>query len=596
MKNFRRILSLLLACLFCFGTLIACDNGTPTPGTESTAPQKNPPEQDSSNLSVNGVDITEFKILKEFTDIDSNYKQLQDSLYAATDHQLPFTDDRNSPYLIRIVEDHFLAPSEYFIRVENGQLLLGVFSRYLLDSFSQVQTFLSEKLTEGKVLSLDNGFYEQKSYEITPVDYTTLTESDTFRMFGSTDKDPLTYVTGEQITFTLSCIGGDKLVSVPYIKYEIYNDTTGKTERGFIEATTGTASITIAPQESSGVIYLDARACDDAQETVGGFPIAMIDSFHFRSAAIVNLRDIAMSGDVPEDFDSFWQSEVNTLYSEPIAILEMVEKPSGNSNFKLFFVKLKCNVYPDETDGVASGYLSYPVTASADVPVDLRLSFMGYSFVPATPVYLPGAATFSVCAHSIDCELANADPAYLQQQAAKDLMFNDAANYDREKSYFRGMIRRNLTAARFMVEYFGEAGIGDGAGKGLWNGENFISSGGSQGAYQAITVAALDKNITSLETGTPWLCDIKGSNGRNKRRKSTFIMPYWPAMEYYDATSFGHLITCKTTVSAHLGDCICPISGVISFYNALTCEKSLSCRQNATHGGVLQSENFSTVN
>jgi len=363
-----------------------------------------------------------------------------------------------------------------------------------------------------------------------------------------------------------------------------------------VEATAGTATITVAPSEKGGVIYLDALACNEAQETVGGFPIAMIDSFHFRGAAIVNLRDIAMSGDVPEDFDSFWQSEVSSLYSEPIEILEMVEKTSGNSDFKLFFIKLKCNVYPDETDGVVSGYLTYPVTASADAPVDLRLSFMGYSFVPATPVYVSGAATFSICAHSIDCELANADPAYLQQQAAKDLMFNDAANYNREKSYFRGMIRRNLTAARFMAEYFGETGIGDGAGKGLWNGENFISAGGSQGAYQAITVAALDQNITALETSTPWLCDIKGSNGRNKRRKSTFIMPYWPAMEYYDATSFGHLISCKTTVSAHLGDCVCPISGVISFYNALTCEKSLSCRQNATHGGVLQSESFSVFN
>ena len=155
------------------------------------------------------------------------------------------------------------------------------------------------------------------------------------------------------------------------------------------------------------------------------------------------------------------------------------------------------------------------------------------------------------------------------------------------------MILRDLQAARFMVEYFGEMGIGDGKGKGMWNGETFIASGGSQGAFQSIAVAALDQNITKLDISIPWMCDIKNANNR---KKSDFIMDYTTALEYYDTTSFAHLITCETRVSASMGDSIAPLSGVIAFYNALSCEKVLIGSQNASHSAWLQPTEYEWVN
>ena len=146
------------------------------------------------------------------------------------------------------------------------------------------------------------------------------------------------------------------------------------------------------------------------------------------------------------------------------------------------------------------------------------------------------------------------------------------------------MILRDLQAARFMVEYFGEKGIGNGKGKGLWNGKNFIAEGGSQGAFQSIAVAALDKNITYLEISRPWMSDVKCAN----KRKQGAFMTYKAALEYYDTTSFAHLITCKTDVAVSLGDATAPVSGILSFYNALTCEKKLICSQNASHMTKIQ--------
>ena len=248
-------------------------------------------------------------------------------------------------------------------------------------------------------------------------------------------------------------------------------------------------------------------------------------------------------------------------------------------------MELKCNVYNGETDGIASGYLTYPTKASSSSKINLRVAFKGYSFSASDPSYQEGTATFSVCAHSIDCEKANSDPNYLKRQESKNTIFNKSSNSDKETAYFRGMILRDLQAARFMMEYFGEKGIGDGKGKGMWNGTTFTATGGSQGAFQSIAVAALDKNITNLDISIPWMCDVKAANGR---RKSDFIPDYTAALEYYDTTSFAHLITCKVKVSASLGDSICPMSGVVSFYNALTCEKIFIASQNASHSAWLQ--------
>lgn len=43
------------------------------------------------------------------------------------------------------------------------------------------------------------------------------------------------------------------------------------------------------------------------------------------------------------------------------------------------------------------------------------------------------------------------------------------------------------------------------------------------------------------------------------------MVTYQSVLEYYDTTSFAHMITYETYVYATLGDDICPASGVVSF-------------------------------
>lgn len=485
----------------------------------------------------------------------------------------------------KVVEDFSLAPNECYVKVENGQTVVGVFNEKI-----DVAVECAMALWKENQSKLEEGYFEKSSFSSTPISYTSADQK--LYVYGGTDKDAFTYTTGDAINFRLACYSGEKLVSVPYIKYEIYNEATGRTTSGYADASTGVATVSVSALDKAGVVYIDASACDASQNKITQ-NITTIDSYHFRGSAVVDLKSITMSVAAPSDFDAFWQAQKNTLYSSPIEIIEMVEKSSGKSGFKLFYVELKCNVYDGETDGIVSGYLTYPTNASANSKIDLRVAFKGYSFTASSPSYNSGTATFSVCAHSIDCEQANSNSAYLREQEKKNTIFDNTSNADRETAYFRGMILRDLQAARFMVEYFGEMGIGDGKGKGMWNGETFIASGGSQGAFQSIAVAALDQNITKLDISIPWMCDIKNANNR---KKSDFIMDYTTALEYYDTTSFAHLITCETRVSASMGDSTAPLSGVIAFYNALSCEKVLIGSQNASHSAWLQPTEYEWVN
>ena len=590
--KFRRILSLLLVAMTLVSTLTSCSfdmfkskEGTTEAQTEAETQRTGP------YLVINGVDISEFEILNEFEELNMTYQQIRNAIYSFCRERLDVTEETDNTNLVRIVQDFSLRPDEYCIKVENGELQVCVFSTNFSDAVSGAQSLLKEKLTGNEILEWDDGYCEKGSFELATVAYENITSADRLNVCGGTDKNPLSYTEEDDIIFSLSCVSGSKLVGVPYIKYELYNDTTGESKTGYADASSGTATIKVKATGAPGVVYLDAYACNANKEKITG-NIATIDDYHFRGSAIINLKKIKMSVGIPKSFDSFWEAQRENLYSKPLKILKMTPVQSTKSGFNLFYVELECNVYKNETDGIASGYLSYPATASANTKLDLRVEYRGYGFVPASPGYNDGTATFSVCAHSLDCERAKTDNIYLKQQEAKNTIFSDLYNRDKEKCYFRGMILRDLQAARFMVEYFGENGFGDGRGKGMWNGESFIASGGSQGAFQAIAVGALDKNITLIKASIPWMCDVKGSNGENGRRKSTFIPKYQTALEYYDTTSFAHLITCEVYVSASLGDGICPASGVVAFYNALKCQKTLVFDQNASHSAWLQSGDY----
>ena len=136
---FKKILSLfLLAALFA-GLLVSCNPVGPEP-----VPEPEPePEREGPYLIVNGVEISQFEILKEYDEYDEVYEQIGDAIYDFCKERLEITTEINTPHLVRIAEDFSLKPNEYCIRVAEGELRLGVFS----SSFSRAVSLASGLLS-----------------------------------------------------------------------------------------------------------------------------------------------------------------------------------------------------------------------------------------------------------------------------------------------------------------------------------------------------------------------------------------------------------------------------------------------------------------
>ena len=113
-----------------------------------------------------------------------------------------------------------------------------------------------------------------------------------------------------------------------------------------------------------------------------------------------------------------------------------------------------------------------------------------------------------------------------------------------------------------------------------WDGVNVTVSGGSMGAFQATSAAALDRGVTKLEINVPWMCDLRGiEDGRLSGWRPAIAA----GLDYYDTVSMASRVTADTVITAGLGDYVCPPSGVTALFHSFTCPKTLTMLQNKTH-------------
>jgi cephalosporin-C deacetylase-like acetyl esterase len=198
------------------------------------------------------------------------------------------------------------------------------------------------------------------------------------------------------------------------------------------------------------------------------------------------------------------------------------------------------------------------------------VSFHGYGVGGADQQSWSGMIVFDINAHGIE---NGREPEYykaLQEGALKGYALNSAENAKPETAYFNGMMLRVMRALEYVKA------------RPEWNGKALVAAGGSQGGLQAVTAAALDKDVTRCNAYKPWCCDLGGIKlGRLRGWR-----PDWAdGLGYYDTAAMGKRVTCETFICAGLGDYVCPPSGVSVLYNNLkSSKKSLEYIQGSTHG------------
>ncbi len=263
----------------------------------------------------------------------------------------------------------------------------------------------------------------------------------------------------------------------------------------------------------------------------------------------------------PSDFDKFWKEKKEELAALPVRELKRTPVQK-RENADLFDIKVAC-----PGNRPVSGYLSIPHGAEPG-SLPLHVYFDGYSVQSARIVSYPGALILAINPHGIENGREAEYYRDLAQGELRSYGFRNDENQNADTSYFKNMVLRAIRA----VEY----------GRTLpqWNRREIHVSGGSQGAFQAASAAALAEGVTSCKLDVPWLCDL---GGIEKGRLRGWRPDWTPALGYFDTVNMARRITCPVELSAGLSDYVCPPSGTRLLYNVLKSPATLTFYQGLNH-------------
>ncbi len=364
-------------------------------------------------------------------------------------------------------------------------------------------------------------------------------------------KNPVDYVCGEVIRLTVhySEFLKDSVREIPCPRYSwVLAGDDGKKQSG-VASDVLTLETTL---DRPGFIRLTLTVLREDGSPDPDVPVDVI-------GAGAEIEKLAFHGEIPADFDAYWQGirekvsvhEVQVLSDEPVT-----------ANVPDWCECRDIRLSTPEGRPV-SGFLTMPKGTDK---LRCILNFTSYGVVPAIPLFKKDAIVFSVNAHGFE-NLPREELAKRYPELA-GYGFNAKENQRPETTYWQNMILRDLVGAKWLKTHP------------RWDKKHLVSFGGSQGAFQAVTVAAQDPDITFLEIFVPAFADLSA--------EQFGFLPGWRpkptvGMRYFDTAAQASRVTCPVTVTANLGDTICPPNTTVALYNTFRVEKKLSLLQVGMH-------------
>lgn len=301
--------------------------------------------------------------------------------------------------------------------------------------------------------------------------------------------------------------------------------------------------------------------------------------------AMYDAHEIRALDSRPADFDSYWAGCRAKLDRAPLdPKLTEVDAPSAlRGKVRCYSVEVQCL-----GSAPVTGYLAMPADA---MPQSLP-AFVGYqsrvwqdvSKTRAMEMASHGVLALYVTWHGLPT--GSADDAYEKLSQTWQEEGGTAGDADRDTWIGHEMYLRALRALDFIKS------------RPEWNRQELVASGGSLGGIQAITAAALDRDVTIAVISVPSACEYNGyKQGRDSaghyrgklgiarieadsRRALT--------LAYHDGANFAPRIECDVYVCTGFTDESCTPSGVFAFYNALPAatRKFMSTNPSTGHYGT----------
>lgn len=365
------------------------------------------------------------------------------------------------------------------------------------------------------------------------------------------------------MTFRIQLEDGGKPVPGKRLVWTRTGDD-GKSEKGKAVSTTKPLEI-VTRLDQPGFVRILVTALDEAGQPLRSNNRKVV----FDGGAGVHPEKL-QSIPEPKDFDDYWRRQKERLARVPLKLLEKDPLPQNNPDVDAFDVKIAC-----AGDKPVSGYL-FKTRGAGPKSSGARVNFQGYGAHSATrddtQAAEPGKPmlVLTINAHGIPNGKASEFYRELEQTTLKYYAFKRAENAGPDTTYFNGMILRVLRALEFVKA------------QPEWDGQTLIVAGGSQGAFQSLIAAGLDSDVTRCIANKPWACDLGGGL---LGRVTGWRPDYTAALDYYDPVNHAKRIRAETTITAGLGDYVCPPSGLAVLYNNIPAgtPKSIEYRQGATH-------------
>ncbi len=500
----------------------------------------------SAKPSIGGVSLDSFAV---YSDVFSE-KQLADTLAAvntATGASLN-SSDKPCEYSIVFGVDDELRMLEYSLSESDGSLYINVSTPFALSYMPRIFT---EAASLRAHFNIPSGYSCRGTYTLDSV-----TDADSVSFVCETDKNPLSYDLGDSVTFRISMISEDRLVSAPQLFY-FYIDDAKYTREAAVPGHTGQLILEFDGMKKPGCGYLSVYAANRKGEKMSSVEATLSAGVAFD---FYNIRALAAK---PDDFDSFWDAKVAELMKvEPTAKVFKECELCKTAGYKVYYAEVQ------SLGTVASVHISYPESAKhGSLPISV--TYFGYG-LPASngAICSPNEICVSVNRNEVSDHMS--EDYYTQH--AKDIEGWCFDNPTREESYFLGMLMRDIQAIRFTEKQFGE----------YWNGRDISVAGGSMGGFQSVAVAGLYDRVTECNPNVPWMSDVGGY--KEGRVHGSFFPDYSEGSRYYDSSYFAERFNGRVNLYAGLGDDTCRAAGTIALYNAFKCEKTGAFGQCATHG------------
>ncbi len=369
----------------------------------------------------------------------------------------------------------------------------------------------------------------------------------------TTNKPALSYKCGEKIVFKIEAKSNCDPIVYDFIKWDVKGDD-GSHIWGTYKFNNNKPLIIEATLSRPGYLHLYAAVHLADSSLAPDFDV-------LEAGAGAEIEKLEYCDTIPEDFDKYWGDIEEMVANHTPEILYKEEIKEGvPEGFKAYDIRVSvpCDGRP------ASGVLTYPDDGEKHPFCGV---FIGYSISPSFPEFYDDTVVFMINAHGIENSYKRVEAESVYREL-DSYGLDEKENASNMTTYWRNVMIRDLVGLKFAKSLP------------MWNGKGFKVTGYSQGAFQATTMAAHDKDVTFLDIGIPWFCNL---NAESRGFMEGWRPKFAEGLRYFDTVAQATRVKCPVNIHARLGDYVCPPSTTTTLYNYFGGIKQIDFLQSGTH-------------